>query len=269
LCWSWPLAQAQQPPLRIVSLSLCTDELVLMLADRERIASVSYLAANTDYSRVSHLAAGLPLNRARAEEIIALEADLILTSQFSAGSTVSLLERLGHQVHSIDLPRSLNENEQVIREVARLLGQSRRGEILIKEIQDTIARASQEISEARVSATGLFYTRNGFSYGAGTFRDFFLTSIGWRNLASDAGLTGPVQISLETVLSGQPDYLLLNSMDSANENLAHHMLRHPALQKVVSADNMLVLSERFFQCPGSGIADAYTAMAAQLTRQER
>ncbi len=39
-------AQAVEKPRRIVSLNLCTDQLVVLLADREAIASVTFLAAD-------------------------------------------------------------------------------------------------------------------------------------------------------------------------------------------------------------------------------
>ena len=46
---------------RIVSINLCTDQLLLLLAPRSRIASVSHLAANPLYSAYADRAGGLPV----------------------------------------------------------------------------------------------------------------------------------------------------------------------------------------------------------------
>ena len=59
-------------PRRIVSTNVCTDQLVLMLAERARIASISYLAADPTMSSMSREAVGLRVNHGLAEEIIPL-----------------------------------------------------------------------------------------------------------------------------------------------------------------------------------------------------
>jgi hypothetical protein len=54
-------AEGTQKPTRIVSLNVCTDELVLRLADRQNIASVTSLAAS-GASNVADLAAHVQAN---------------------------------------------------------------------------------------------------------------------------------------------------------------------------------------------------------------
>ena len=44
---------AAEPPQRIMSLSLCTDQLLLQLVSKDRITSVTYLSRSSEYSYLS------------------------------------------------------------------------------------------------------------------------------------------------------------------------------------------------------------------------
>ena len=261
LCGS---AGAQEGPRRIASLSLCSDELVLLLADRADIASVSYLAADAEFSSVAEQARGLPLNRGRAEEIVALDPDLILSSQFSASATVSLLRRLGHDVEVLGFPATLDESYAQIRRVAALLGRPARGEALVARMQARIAAAREALS-GLAGKTAVFYASNGYSYGSGTLRDALLQDIGWRNVAAEAGLSGPGLLPLESLLSRRPDYLLVNGDPAREAPLAQSLLRHPALRRSFAAGQVLELPDRLFQCAGPSLAAAWTRLAGEVS----
>src|ERR1700704_5523405 len=79
-----PAAEAVSKPRRIVSINLCTDELVLRLADRRNITSVTWLSGLPESSNVVNLAAGIPVNHGLAEEIIPLDPDLVLAGIYTA-----------------------------------------------------------------------------------------------------------------------------------------------------------------------------------------
>src|SRR5262245_1692186 len=57
-------------PRRIVSLNLCTDQLVLALADRDTVRSVTWLACDPQSWVMEAAAAEVPVNHGLAEEII-------------------------------------------------------------------------------------------------------------------------------------------------------------------------------------------------------
>ena len=57
----WPANAGERAPQRIVSLNLCTDQLLMMLVEPERIAAVSYHAVNPDTSNLAREARDLPI----------------------------------------------------------------------------------------------------------------------------------------------------------------------------------------------------------------
>ena len=63
---------------RIVSLDLCTDQLLVELVDRARIAAVTHLAADPTVSAIPEKARGIPITRGAAEDVLRYDPDLIL-----------------------------------------------------------------------------------------------------------------------------------------------------------------------------------------------
>src|SRR5215510_9800599 len=111
-----PAADSVSKPQRIASMNLCTDELVLRLAERRNIASITWQARNPDNSSVAHLAQDVPINHGLAEEIIPLKPDLVLAGIYTTRATVALLKRAGIRTIDTDVPKSFEEVRRQYRE---------------------------------------------------------------------------------------------------------------------------------------------------------
>ncbi len=257
-------------PHRVASLSLCSDELLLLLADRDNIISLSYLATDPRYSTFisdnNIDLSGIYLNRGQAEEIIPLEPDLVLSSRFSASNAVNLLQSFGYPVTSLGFPATLDQAFQQIEEVATLLDEKERGEDLIQQFQNRIT-STREALASQGDLSAIFYANNGFSYGADTLRDNFLGSLGIQNLASEHGLVGSGKIPLELLISTQPDFLIINQASLHDEKLAQPLLQHPVLKRYFPAEKIIVLPSTLFQCAGPNLIKAYEVMAKILGEQ--
>src|SRR5271155_5026513 len=74
------LSPVNAAPQRVVSTFLCTDEYVFRLIPRERIAALSFLAADTHpvVSTIQGAVKGIPLTRGSAEEVLSLKPDLVV-----------------------------------------------------------------------------------------------------------------------------------------------------------------------------------------------
>lgn len=266
-CFLWFSASlpllAQPAPQRIVSMNLCTDQLLLLLVERERIASLSYFVADPAYSIYAAQAQGIPGNRGQAEEVLGFAPDLVLTSQFSATLAASLLERLGHRVERLGFANSLEQVYAQVRQVAALTGTAQHAETLITDTERNIARYTAQLAPLAGKAA-VFYSANGISYGSNTLQHDFLTRLGLRNVAAEAGLQGPAQLPLELLLATTPDYILTDLRTPLDAQLAQPLLQHPALQALVPRTRFIEVSERHFQCAGPGIAQAWGDLARQV-----
>jgi iron complex transport system substrate-binding protein len=260
---SAPLS-AQEGPQRIVSMNLCTDQLLLLLVDHERIASLSYFASNPAYSYLAAQAQDIPPNRGQADEVLAFAPDLVLTSQFSATLAANLLERLGERVERLGFATTADEVYAQVRQVAALTGTEAQAASLITSMQATIHGEQERLEPRLRGMSAVFFSSNGFSYGAGSLQHEFITSLGLRNVAADAGLYGPAQLPLEALLAAQPDFLFTDTRSAVDAKLAHPLLQHPALAALGTKTRVLELPDALFQCAGPQLAEAYRAFTAQL-----
>jgi iron complex transport system substrate-binding protein len=257
-------ALAQAAPQRIVSMSLCTDQLLLQLVEPQRIASLSYLASDPAYSSQAARAQGIAPNRAQAEEVLAFAPDLILTSQFSATLAANLLERLGHPVQRLGFAATADAVYAQIRDVAALTDSTAQGEAMVAHLKATIAREQQTLLPLLRGKRAVFFASNGFSYGAASLQHDFLESLGLINVAADAGLVGPAQLPLEILLAAQPDFVIVDRRGQLDAQLAQPLLQHPALAARGVSLRIIDMPDRLFHCAGPELGEAYLRFAAQL-----
>lgn len=253
---------APEPPLRLASLNLCTDQLLLLLAPRERIVSLSHLAVDPRHSPLAAAARGLHLNHALAEELLPLQPDLVLGGQFSASLASNLLQRFGLPVLRLGVANSLDDIRAQITELASAIGEETRGETLLRELDTELARQRQTLLPRTRGRSALFYSSNGVAAGSGTLQDDFLRSLGMHNAAGE--LQGQAPMDLEAVLRAAPDFLFTSPPQREDALLAHAPLRHPALRALPERLRVIALPEHAFACAGPHYADAYVALAGQL-----
>ena len=250
--------QLQATATRVVSINLCTDQLLLLLADRSQVASITFLAQDRTSSFVAEEATHHLVNHARVEELIALQPDLILANEYSDPALVLLLERLGFQVERFPNANAIQTIRDNIHRLASLLGQERRGDQLIAEMDRRI-----ELIAAKPRATrprALFYQVRGYTSGQNTLQDEALQLAGWQNLSSQVGINGYAQIDLETLLLAEPEQLFTSSYAANTDSLGQRQLHHPALQQLAGGKLLAEIDYRFWICGGPMIADAIEAL---------
>lgn len=253
---------AEAQPQRIVSMSVCTDQLLLLLVDKTRLASVSYFANDAAYSNLVELAKDIPVNRGQADQVLALSPDLIVTSAFSGIFAASVLERLEQRVERLGVADTRDEVYEQIRIVAAWTGDERRAQTLIRDTQRAIDADIKQLTERLTGRKAVFLSSNGVAYGTGTLQHDFLTSLGMENIAATAGLAGPAPLPLETLVAAQPEFIFSEPRGAVDQQLANPLLQHPALAK--SAAMRVAVRDRWFDCAGPWLADAYETTAQQV-----
>ncbi|CAN5378842.1 hypothetical protein BH10PSE13_BH10PSE13_11930 [soil metagenome] len=116
---------------RIVSVNLCSAQLLLALGDRDQIAALSSNADNPEMSAEAARTKGLRILSGSAEEVLALDPDLIIGTSKRRAPVLRGLKP--GTFHTLDVPpaESYAEITQSIRMVAEGIGQKPRGEALI------------------------------------------------------------------------------------------------------------------------------------------
>jgi iron complex transport system substrate-binding protein len=256
-------APAFAKPQRIVSLNLCADALVLRLADRVDIQSVTWLARNPENSVVAEEAAMVPVNHGLAEEVAALNPDLVVVGAFTTRTTVALLRRLGLPILELGVPDTIDGIRAQIRQVAAALGQVARGEDMIAAMDARLAA----IRPPAVHPLAVVLRPNGFTAGRGSLVDEILARAGARNLAAEQGLENYGQIPLETVALAGVRLLILNQAENRDPSLGEALLDHPVLAALPDL-RLVRVPSRLWTCAGPEVAEAAALIAAAARKAE-
>jgi iron complex transport system substrate-binding protein len=235
---------ATPAPQRIASIYLCADQLVLRLADRARIVSLSRFAAQPAISGQADAIAGIPLNRGRAEELLIHEPDLIVAGQYTAPATKAMLRKLGISVLELPTATNFDDIRANIRRVATALGTPDRGQRLIADL-DRRLRAVRPGDTRRPSL--LLYRIGGYSHGRNTLANDLFATAGFGNYTASR-FTGVGRLSLEATLLDPPDAIALGTRNTPRDSLAAELLSHPAFRYLRARTPTTVLPDRLWIC---------------------
>jgi len=250
-------------PERIVSVNMCTDELLLRLADRDRIASVTWLSQDSRNGNVASAAADIPANHALAEEVLSFHPDLVLAGAFTPRTTVDLLKRTGVRVAEFEVAQTLEDVRRQIGDVAATIGEKERGAAMIAGMDARLAELAPPVRARPLRAIVL--QPNGYTVDKGSLVDDLMRRAGLDNLAEHLGFDNYLQIPLEVVALQQADVLIVTGEGFSAPSLATEALHHPIVGKLSERLRIVFLPSRLWTCAGPAVVDAVQAMIEQTS----
>jgi iron complex transport system substrate-binding protein len=258
-----PASAAEPRPTRIVSLDLCTDQLLIELAERPRIAAITHLAGDPSVSAISEKAAGFAITHGAAEDVLHFDPDLVLAGPFGVSASVNLLRRLGRNVVIVPLPQDFEGVRQAVRTVATAIGAEAKGAAMIADFDARLARLPPPTARP---PSAVIYQIGGSVSGPGSLADSALAAAGLRNKSSDYRLSRGGQVPLESLIAMPPDLLVLSSNTQDYRTVLGDNLRHPALRALRARHPFLELPWRHWLCGTPHIADAIERLAEARMR---
>jgi iron complex transport system substrate-binding protein len=246
-------------PMRIVSLNMCVDAILVELVSHDRIAALSHYARDPQRSTISGIAQRLPITYETAEEVVALRPDLVLTSRHSAIATRNALKRVGIRFELFDVPSSIAGSLEQVRQVARLLGSEREGEAMIARIEHALTASQLPAGEAPLTAA--VYQPGGLSAGANTVIGELMQLTGLHNVAARYGVQNFRPLPLEVLISAPPDVLLVGETSPGAPLRTERIVRHRALRTLESQMTQEVFPARLLYCAGPTMIEAASTLA--------
>lgn len=254
-----PAAPPRAEPRRIVSLNPCLDVILTHVADRNRIAALSHYSRDRYGSTIADIALTLPFTYGTAEEVIALEPDLVLTGRPSSASLLNTLDRVGIRTLQFSVPETVADSLAQVREVSALVGRPDRGEAVVRRIEAALAAAAPLPGTRRVSA--LVFMPGGFASGPGTLMDDMMRRAGLENVIARYGLRGSANVPLEFVIADPPELLLSGESSRGLPSRAQRVMAHPALARVAGGMERAVFPERLLFCGGPVLIQTAAALS--------
>jgi iron complex transport system substrate-binding protein len=252
---------------RIVSMNVCTDQLLLPLADPEQILGLSRYSRDAWQSWAADDASRYKILSGGAEDVLVLAPDIVVASQFDKRSTRELLKEKGLHLAEFAVPRNLIEAKAQIRQMGEITGHSDRAAAEIARLDAAIARARSIVADKHYSVLAL--SRRGWVSGSDSLVSSLLAETGLFNAAGDLGVAYSGFASMEAIVNLKPDFILVSEAGDRAEDDGRAFLLHPALERLYPPSRRIVIPERLTVCGGVMLADALDVLVKELKRVER
>ncbi|MBI1385166.1 MAG: ABC transporter substrate-binding protein [Rhizobiales bacterium] len=242
-----------EPPRRVVSMNLCTDQLAMLLAAPGQLHSVSYLASRADTSVLAAEARAFVPNHGLAEEIFLMQPDLIIAGTFTTRATVEMLKRLGFPVEEFAPANSFADIRSNILRMGEVLGRQAAARALIGGFDRELATLTEEAGQGQagrkpVRPIAALYYANSYTSGNNTLAAEVVDHAQLDNLGSGLGLKGTVTLPLELLVMNGPDLVVTGRRFGREGTQATVALEHPALEAVASRTTSAVVTDKYWVC---------------------
>jgi iron complex transport system substrate-binding protein len=264
-CLDLQAAPANLP--RIASINLCTDQLLLTLADPPQILGLSPYSRDPARSWAAAQAKSFPRLSGTAEDVLVLQPDAVVAGRFTKLATRQLLKDKGLRVVEFDTARSLDDAKKQIRLMGEVTQHPDRASAEVDRLDATMAHVRQ--LAARKPYRVLAISRRGWVSGGDSLTSSLLANAGLSNAASDLGIKSGGFASLETIINLKPDLILVSDDSGFAEDEGSALLLHPALERFYPASKRIMIPERLTVCGGPMLSEAMDRLASELERVDR
>jgi iron complex transport system substrate-binding protein len=253
-------------PARVISLNMCTDQLLLDLAPPGQIVGLSPFAADATRSYLAARAEGLPVLSGTAEEVMVLKPDLVVSGTFTQRATREFIRARGLPLEEFAPVRTLAETKRQIARFGEITGAREKAAQRNAELDAALAELRASAATRRLRVLPL--ARRGWVSGANSLMSELLAEAGLTNAAGELGIRTGGRTSLEKIVLLKPDAILLSRADGEAEDQGRALLLHPAIQALFPPARRIILPERLTVCGGPMLADAMRSLARQIAQLE-
>lgn len=265
-----PLLGAAEPegapaPVRVVSQTVGSDELLLALARPEQIAALSHLSRNATYSSTAREAAAYPqLAMGDSETVLRFAPTLVLFADYSRDELVEQVRRSGVRVLVFSRYLTLEDSYANLRLLARELGAEARAEELVAQCEARVAALRAKLAgcrPVRILAPSVY----GMLAGTGTTFQDLCDHAGAENLAATlGGVHGHATAPAERMLTWPIELLVLTGADRESALAALRGMLPYKLMPSVREGRAVLLPDNLMASVSLHRVDAYELLARQL-----
>lgn len=260
-------------PQRIVSINLCTDELLLRLVEPGRVAALTRFSDNADVSTVWEVAQGIKKTEPDIESILACGPDLLLGGRFSNREALHFFQYSDTPVLVFDVPKSFEDIYRDIRRLAKAVGTEDLGEEIVQKMKTEMAAlrsgegSPQDVDQkGNLPVRAVFFQSEHYVPGTGTFENAVMEAAGLINIAAEFGITGYGKMDLEQLIAARPDLIIFSGEQKNSRTVRGEGLNHPAIKKALPDVKTVVIPTMYLNC-GSPASVKAVRLLAEASRK--
>lgn len=198
----------EEPPESVIALQASDAQTVFEIGAQDRLVGLPHTDATSGLDREGYadVSDGWAINH---EQVIALEPDVVLSANITSEEDVATLREAGLTVYHYDAADSIEDVRENVLLTGELTGECDGAQETADWMdgQLEIVEAALE-GEDRPLAYYAMSGDDGWTAGSGTFIHEALETAGVENVAERAGIDGYQQISPETVVDEDPEWII-------------------------------------------------------------
>ena len=248
------------PQTRVITTNICIDSLVVALIGTKNLVAVSVLADDDRYSHISEEVKDLKKVTFNAEVIYALNPSLVLASNFSSAKTKFALKKLGVDVRLISFARSVEDIENNIFILGKLLHAEHRAQeltMLLRSTTMSVKNTKQLIA--------LQYSDNRYVHGRNSLISSIIRRSGFKSYSEFLGYNEGRYIPAEALVKSAPDLLILDGHNSFG-NKDGSPRYHPALLNAGSKTKALFIENKRWSCGTPKVVDLISSLSIEYMK---
>ena len=208
------LADATDPPRRIVSLGPTITEKLYLLEAQDELVGVTTYCERPPEARAKEKIGNV--TQVNIEKVVQLNSDLVLATSLTGSRSVERLKHLGLRVVVFKEPSSFAEMNQQFLELGRIVGREERAEEVVRASEQNVERIRNWVKGLpRPKVFVQIGARPLFTATEHSFLNDFIEFAGGANIAAGAK-TG--LYSREAVLWQNPDVIIVVTMGITSQN---------------------------------------------------
>lgn len=242
----------REKPRKILTLSMCTDQIVLGMVPSDRLAGINALLDDPVSSNIVPLAkkVKIKIKNPGAEQIFALQPDLVIIPEWGKSEMVQSLRDMGLKVVIVKAPQTIGDVRLLISQVAAAIGEEEKGRQLIGLMDGTlreIQEKTEKIPPEKRKNIVLISLMTSYG-GEGCVYADACKAANVINGISAVGLKNGQSLTKELLLKSDPDILLLplyNDHGTFNtKEFNDRYLQDPSLQTMKAIQEQQIIYPR-------------------------
>lgn len=217
-------ALSAAPPLRVASVNLTADEILVEILPKGRLVSVTRFA---DEPGTSNVVGRVPpevarFQRADLERLVALSPDLVVVSQYTDADFLRQVEKSGIKWHRMEGLESMAGFREAILSLGRAVGEEAAARSLVARYDARLASLHRLLEGA--GKPRVLYWANPYTAGARSAIGAIIEASGALNVGRSLGLEGIAPLGGERAFLADPDVVLVGASFESVESLKQHPL---------------------------------------------
>lgn len=231
------------PPERVHFLSLGHAEIGVALIQPEKFTAIYPFFTDPDVSNVSDQLASVPVIGFEPEEVVALEPDIAIASQYTNPDLVNVVKAAGIPVVRASEEGGSSGDIPNILLMGYILGAEEQALQLVDEVESRIQFVAEAIAPHQkqdVALPGVLAISKFtdiYAAGSNTNLSEIIAAAGAYNPAEDAGIDSYQQVSIESIAAINPDVIIITQPLESGIQFAEELRNSPVLQDVPAIIN--------------------------------